>query len=242
MKVELINYTHGAVDLLLFTKETRLTLGKDTFEKIQAMSEEEKAEGLKYMSRTIPSSWEFCDYVFLITDVSRAFANQLVRTRQGSYAQQTLRMLINAAFTYVVPKSLVPLMMREQFGIYQRTMDKIREGYNDMIAMGVPAEDARGVLPLNIHTNLVAKFNLRTMSELARKRTGGRVQDEYREVLAAMHSAILDVHPWAEQFLFPRGRGVFDKVEAFIAKFRNQDTTLAVDALKDIDRARQEIG
>ena len=42
MEVRLINYTKDAVDTLLYTKSTRLELGKETENKIKAMSEEEK--------------------------------------------------------------------------------------------------------------------------------------------------------------------------------------------------------
>ena len=43
------------------------------------MSDEQKEEELKYVFGTIGSSWEFVDYIFLITDVSRAFTHQAVR-------------------------------------------------------------------------------------------------------------------------------------------------------------------
>jgi thymidylate synthase ThyX len=46
---------------------------------------------LDYISKTIRSSWEFVDYTFQITGVTRAFTHQFVRTRTGSYAQQSQR-------------------------------------------------------------------------------------------------------------------------------------------------------
>lgn len=70
MEVRLINYTKDAVDTLLYTKSTRLELGKETENKIKAMSEEEKMAELDYMSKTVPSSWEFVDYIFEIRGVS----------------------------------------------------------------------------------------------------------------------------------------------------------------------------
>ena len=102
MEVRLINYTKDAVDTLLYTKSTRLELGKETENKIKAMSEEEKMAELDYMSKTVPSSWEFVDYIFEIRGVSRAFTHQFVRTRTGSYAQQTMRILILSRITPLV--------------------------------------------------------------------------------------------------------------------------------------------
>ena len=91
MKVELVNYTSDAVDLLLFTKNTRLMDDEDAYSKIADWPETKKQEELDYMLQTIRSSWEFIDYTFNIRDVSRGFTHQFVRTRQASYAQQSQR-------------------------------------------------------------------------------------------------------------------------------------------------------
>jgi thymidylate synthase ThyX len=79
MKVTLINYTHNAMDLLIFTKNTRLTMSPDRLEEIAKWPLERKWNELEYMANTIPSSWEFCDYTFMIEGVTRAFTHQLVR-------------------------------------------------------------------------------------------------------------------------------------------------------------------
>jgi hypothetical protein len=47
------------MNLLLFTKATRLTMTPGLLEEISNLSEEEKLEQLDYMANTIPSSWEF---------------------------------------------------------------------------------------------------------------------------------------------------------------------------------------
>ena len=199
MEVRLINYTKDAVDTLLYTKSTRLELGKETENKIKAMSEEEKMAELDYMSKTVPSSWEFVDYIFEIRGVSRAFTHQFVRTRTGSYAQQTMRMLNMENFDYVKNYTFGGNGLASQ--IYDKTMADINEAYKKMIELGIPEEDARGVLPTNICTNIIAKFNLRTLSELAKSRTGYRTQNEYRQVFDEMIKRVVEVHPWAEKFL-----------------------------------------
>jgi thymidylate synthase ThyX len=167
MKVKLINYTSDAKNLLLFTKNTRLMNEDNAYDKIKEWSEDKKQAELDYMLNTIKSSWEFVDYVFDIREVTRGFTHQFVRTRQGSYAQQS-----------------------------QRTVD--------MQGCGVNAEDARGILPTNIHTNIVAKFNLRTLHEMAKSRLSPRAQGEYREVFKLMVAEVIKVHDWAEPFLTPK--------------------------------------
>lgn len=214
MKVNLIDYTENAVEKLIYTKSTRLTLGKDTREKIQAMDEYEQAQELIYMAATIPSSWEFVNYTFEILDVSRAFTHQFVRTRTGSYAQQTMRMLNMERFKYVTGPTIESDPARKH--VYDACMADINAAYQALVEMGAEVEDARGVLPTNICTNIIAQFSLRTLSEMAKSRTGGRTQGEYRQVMQAMADAVVEVHPWAEMFLYPDVSKQVKKLEEFI--------------------------
>lgn len=213
IEVNLINFTDDATNLLIYTKSTRLEQGDDTFTKVKDMTWGEKEKELEYMANTIPSSWEFIDYCFQIRNVSRAFTHQFVRTRTGSYAQQTMRMLNKKAFTYRIPPRLKEENRKKEKDIYCSVMEGIQFQYDSLIASGVEIEDARGILPTNIHTNIIAKFNLRTLSEMARKRTGTRTQDEYREVMEQMLERVLDVHPWAEKFFFPVEKKNFNMLE-----------------------------
>ena len=247
IEVELINYTSQAAELLIYTKQTRLTLGKETRDKVYSMSPDEKMAELDYMANTIPSSWEFVDYVFEIKNVSRAFTHQFVRTRTGSYAQQTMRMLEMEHFTYRIPPELgknqsphLPEGHLEEE--YCNTMKKIQSSYDYLIKAGARAEDARGVLPTNIHTNIIAKFNLRTMAELAKSRTGGRTQDEYVQVFNKMVDSVIEVHPWAEKFLFPVGRDTAQKLEEIIKKSTDAGVLTieeAVEGKKAIDKLKK---
>ena len=101
MKVSLLTCTPNAARLLLFSKQTRLNMSPDSFNEINKMPIEKVDEELKYVFGTIASSWEFVDYVFLLTGVSRAFTHDLVRTRQASYAQQSMRAVNMEDFDYV---------------------------------------------------------------------------------------------------------------------------------------------
>ncbi len=101
MKVTLINYTQDAVKTLLFTKSTRLNMTPDNFNKLKFMKPEDQMVELAYMANTIPSSWEFVDYTFLVEGVSRAYTHQQVRTRAASYAQQSMRVTEQCDFDFV---------------------------------------------------------------------------------------------------------------------------------------------
>ncbi len=236
MKVTLISHTQNAVDLLLFTKATRLNMTPGLMTEIAAWSSEKKMEELEYMANTIPSSWEFVDYTFLVEGVSRAFTHQQVRTRAASYAQQSMRVTNMADFDYVfTDKNLDDIMA---FAKIQLLLGAIKSTYRDLIECGQPAEDARGILPTNIATNIVCKFNLRTFVELAKSRTGGRTQNEYQKVINAMCDEVLKVHPWAEKFFFKHGRDYFAEIEAF-AKAKFPDLKERGELLKIIDAMRK---
>ena len=199
--------------LLVYTKATRLEQGEKSRKRVASMSKSELAAELKYMTTSIPSSWEMVDYVFEIRNVTRAFTHQFVRTRHGSYAQQSLRVLSKKQFTFRIPPRLMPKGLRLQRSVYTGCMTRIQSAYNKLLEAGVLPEDARGLLPMNIHTNIIAKFNLRTLAEMAKSRTGKRTQDEYREVMDLMLEAVVVLHPWARQFLFPESGNNIKAVE-----------------------------
>lgn len=246
MKVTLIDFTGKgsadetwyAADLLLFTKSTRLTMAPSLMEEIRAWPIEKKRAELDYMANTIPSSWEFVDYTFLVEGVSRAYTHQQVRTRQASYAQQTMRVLDMGEFDYVYTERLAenPAAKAQT----DNALNAIKFAYNNLIDLGLPPEDARGILPTNIATNIVCKFNLRTFVDLAKSRTGGRTQNEYQRVLRGMVDEVLRVHPWAEKFLFQKGRDYFAEIEAFAAREFPNDLLKKGELLKIVDKMRKE--
>ncbi len=237
MNVTLINYTADAVPLLIFTKHTRLTLSPGLLEEIKAWPLTKQMEELQYIAKTIPSSWEFVDYTFLISGVSRAYTHQQVRTRTGSYAQQTMRMLDMGAFDFVWPAALDHHPDPNVKSRVQRCLKEISEAYCSLRAMGIAAEDCRSLLPTNVATNIVCKFNLRTLADLVASRTGGRTQSEYQAVVNGMMDAVLAVHPWANMFLTPKGRDYFADLEAFAQSLVNKDMRVAL--LKIIDKMRK---
>lgn len=239
MKVTLISTTPEAKELLIFTKSTRLTMSPGLMDEIRAWPEEKKLAELEYMANTIPSSWEFVDYVFMIEGVSRAFTHQFVRSRQGSYAQQTMRVLNMGEYDYV-HTDRVRNDVRAR-GLVDIINENIRLTYNELIKLGLPAEDARGILPTNISTNIVAKFNLRAFTDLAKSRTGGRTQNEYQKVMNAMVDEVLKVHPWAEKFLFQQGRDYFAEIEAFAEREYGGDLLKKGQLLKIVDKMRKEL-
>lgn len=208
MEVNLIDYTRDAQAILRYTKATRLTLGKRLRESIFNENDIDKIKSeLEYIANSIPSSWEFVHYTFEILNVSRAFTHQLVRTRTASFAQQALRVVDVRDFEIVLGPSYKGNEAAQK--ITQECVDKISETYGALIDAGIPVEDARGILPTNIATNILMSINLRALADMVMKRMANeRVQAEYRAVVRRMLLEVLAVHPWAVKFLVP------DPVEA----------------------------
>ena len=200
MRVDLISYTPDAARLLIFSKKTRLKMTPDAFQEVLEMPEEQVAEELKYVFGTIGSSWEFVDYVFLITGVSRAFTHQIVRHRIASFAQQAQRVVdVSDGFEFISTGKC-----KEDAGIstlYQSGMGDIRECYSRMVELGANVQDARGILPTNISTNILAKFNLRALSGVMNERLCFKAQGEFQEVAREMRKKVLEVHPWTKPVL-----------------------------------------
>ena len=238
MKVTLINYTGDpnrwqAARLLVFTKRTRLEMNAQQWSTINDMPTELLLKELEYMANTIPSSWEFVDYTFAIEGVTRACTHQMVRTRTASFAQQSMRVTNMTGFNYFMPNTVCG----DNKNRYVQAMTDIDCSYRAMIDDGAAEEDARGLLPTNILTNIVGKYNLRTMADLVKSREGGRTQGEYRDVVRAMGDAILSVHPWAALFLYPKGRDHFKELEEATAKV--SDRAVRTEILKVIDQMRK---
>lgn len=240
MKVSLISTTPNAARLLVFTKQTRLQMSVDGMAKVMAMPEAELLAELTYMANTIPSSWEFVDYVFMVEGVSRAYTHQQVRTRAASYAQQTLRVLdVSKGFDFVYTDR--NKQDSKALQVINYAMGVVQDAYAELVRLGQPPEDARGILPTNIATNIVCKFNLRTMAELAKSRTGGRTQGEYQQVINAMCDCVIAEHPWAEKFMFSKGRDLFADVEAFAKDEWPTDLLARGRLLKIVDKMRKEL-
>jgi flavin-dependent thymidylate synthase len=196
MKIKLIEYTKNAMELLVFSKKTRLTMTGDTWEDVIKLPEEEKLKELRYVFGTIGSSWEFVSYTFMIEGVTRAFTHQLVRHRVGvSFAQQAMRVVDASDFEY-----LATGMAKENVH-YHAGMEVIKMAYGDMIHEKVPPQDARGVLPTNILTNILVKINLRALSEMLSIRLCVKAQGEFQDVARALRAETIKVHPWAEPIL-----------------------------------------
>lgn len=221
-KVSLIDFTGRGTDdeqwhaanLLLFTKNTRLDLDESSLDILSSLSDEGKKEQLKLMSQTIPSSWEFIDVTFLISGVSRACAQQITRTRNASYAMQSQR-VVNASEM----KAVNPYAPGSSANaLFEEGVEKARKFYIELLDADSTFQDARGIMPMATTSNLVAKYNLRAFVDLVKSRESLRTQGEYRDIVAKMKAAVLNVWPWSEPFFKSANESAISILEEVIAE------------------------
>jgi hypothetical protein len=240
-----IEYSDGptgqyAARLLAFTKSTRLQMTPEGFEAFLRKPWAEIEGELAYMARTIPSSGEFVNCTFTRMNVTRACAQQITRTRFtpmdsdifGSYAMQSQRVTDMTNVTYDLPPGIVEAGCASD---YAGSMDAAMDNYQQLVAKGAPLQDARGILPMNSHCNLVVSFNLRSLAEMFRKRESLRVQGEFVDIVRAMRAEVERVWPWSSQFFIPKDEvaiEIIERIARTLPEHDQRELAKAADLLK----------
>ena len=170
-------------------------------------STDDEAKMLKLIERVISSGHystiEHIQVSFAISNVSRACTHQLVRHRHMSFSQKSQRYVKEKGqFDYIIPPTIDKNPeLKEKF---EQFMTKISEQYQEFVEAGVPAEDARAVLPNATTTSLVTSLNLREMIHLANLRLCSRAQYEIRTMVKMMCDELVKVEPWLKPYLVPK--------------------------------------
>lgn len=151
----------------------------------EGMSDEEVARLIR-MVRGLGhlSVFEHASFTFGVSGISRACSHQLVRHRLASYSQQSQR-YVNLASSgeFVVPPEVEARGLGDRVRAFH---DAARELYGDLVASGVPVEDARYVLPQAVATNIVVTMNARELLHFFQLRCCRRAQWEIRLMACLM--------------------------------------------------------
>ncbi|UTR05176.1 FAD-dependent thymidylate synthase [Alkalihalobacillus sp. LMS6] len=163
------------------------------------------------------STLEHLTYTFAVEGVSRALLAQLTRHRVGfSFSVQSQRYVKfgsgdkSGGFDYVTPESVSAsdkTLMGDDLEVYDanelfaKAMDDAQSNYDMLRKLGVPAEDARAVLPNAAACNLVMTVNLRSLLDFYAKRQKGRGgQHEITQLSEELRKSVVAVEPWTDQF------------------------------------------
>lgn len=143
-------------------------------------------------------------FEFAISGVSRAFSHQFVRHRVGiSFEQQSQRYVTykKGEFPYSIPKSVEKAGMSEKM---EDLFGKAGALYEEMVEAGVPAEDARFLLPNATSTNFKITVNFQSLLHICDLRLCTRAQWEFRRVAALMRSEVAKAVPELGGYLQPK--------------------------------------
>jgi len=191
------------VKLLSFTPEpekvvaaaARICYSSQSGAAIADSFDEDKAE--EFIAKLIQlghfSPFEHASFTFAIDGVSRSLSHQLVRHRIASYSQKSQRYVKENGFAYVTPKSITASPQQE--AEYKSLMEQIQQAYNALLAAGIPAEDARYILPNATETNLVVTMNARSLLNFFQLRCCRRAQTEIRQLAWQMLKQVRQVAP-----------------------------------------------
>lgn len=162
------------------------------------------------------STLEHIHFTFLVEDLSRAALAQLTRHRHYGFSVKSQRYVRygsqdkSGGFDYVVPPSVkdAPKAINEgtfcemtALEIYHDFMNQAQTTYDALRECGVPAEDARMVLPNAVATHIVMSGNLRTILEFySKRREGNGAQWEIAKMAEKMRDLVTKEEPWTADF------------------------------------------
>ena len=141
------------------------------------------------------STLEHASYTFAVEGVSRALTHQLVRHRLASYNQQSQR--------YVKFKEEPPIVRPASVDInpeaaqaFDEAIDACWQAYDKLVQAGVPAEDARYILPNACETKIVVTMNIRELMHFFSNRCCNRAKWEIRELAWKMLELVRPTAPF----------------------------------------------
>ena len=195
MKVTLLNFTPAP-------EKTVVLAAKLCYSDSNISQLEEKIKGVSYekflgkiLNMGHLSVLEHAGFTFGIEGISRATSHQLVRHRLASYSQQSQRYVaFKEGLGFVTPPSL-----KKKSGIAKKFSDtaaSLHNFYKEMIEAGIPAEDARYILPNAATTRIIVTMNARELLHFFGLRACERAQWEIREMAKQMLSLVKKEAPF----------------------------------------------
>jgi flavin-dependent thymidylate synthase len=160
---------------------------------IRDLSEITDAERISYFddcfNTALRTPLEAIDLHFMVEGLTRASWDQMVRQRTAVFAGESLRFAVKPDLNDCVRKG-PGIQTPTQRYVWNKAVQAISEAYHELIADGVPAEDARGLLPLNVLVRGEWKTNLRNLEAEVGKRLCTQAQFEWRLIHTDLRKAI----------------------------------------------------
>lgn len=193
IKVELLSYTPNPDKLV--AAAAKLCYSAVGIDDILEKLDPEKVSTFltKLRDNGHESPLEHVSFSFGVEGVSRALTHQLVRHRIASFSQQSQRYVKMKDLEVVVPPTIST--SPEMSETFDKTIKLLGEVYQQMLDSGIPAEDARFILPNACATKIIVTMNARSLLHFFEVRACTRAQWEIRELALQMRSKVKEVAP-----------------------------------------------
>ena len=130
--------------------------------------------------------------VFYLENISRVMTHQLVRHTFLNFSQRSQRYVLQFPKKKDLPRPdmmIIPPTIKnnqEALAVFLRATKQSEDAYIDLVNMGIPAEDARFILPHGQKTNIVLSAPIPHLVDFISKRIEKGAQWEIRDVAYKM--------------------------------------------------------
>jgi thymidylate synthase (FAD) len=193
LKIKLLSYNKNSIRTV--TAAIRQCYSSDGAAKISRKVTPEKARRLiqQIIGSGHTSTIEHAVFTFAIEGVSRAMTHQLVRHRIASYSQQSQRYVKEGKLDFIMPPSVSRNL--EANRIFKEAIKTDDEYYQKLLALDIPPEDARFLLPNAAETKIVVTMNARALMNFLQERLCTRAQWEIRILAQEIYKIVYKVAP-----------------------------------------------
>ena len=191
MNVQLLAHTPAPEQLV--AASAKLCYSAASIADLAAIEADKAAEFIDELPEAHKSPFEHVSFTFGIEGVSRAMLAQITRHRIASFSVQSQRYVNMDEFGYVIPPSIAA--NQDALDEYEHFMDRADLVYTYLRSSGIPAEDARFVLPNACETRMIVTMNARELLHFFSLRCCKRAQWEIRAVADEMLRLCKEVAP-----------------------------------------------
>lgn len=191
MNVQLLAHTPAPEQLV--AASAKLCYSAAGIADLAAIEADKAAEFIGKLPEAHQSPFEHVSFTFGIEGISRAMLAQITRHRIASFSVQSQRYVNMDEFGYVIPPSIAA--NQDALDEYEHFMDRADLVYTYLRSSGIPAEDARFVLPNACETRMIVTMNARELMHFFSLRCCKRAQWEIRAVADEMLRLCKEVAP-----------------------------------------------
>ncbi|MDR1474720.1 MAG: FAD-dependent thymidylate synthase [Endomicrobium sp.] len=185
MNVKLLKFTKDAEKMC--TVAARLCYSASTIDYIDENLTPDKVKDLlgKVISSGHHSVLEHASFTFGVEGVSRALLAQLTRHRIASFSVQSQRYVkFKADVDFVFPATIKnDEKLLEKYNNFLKISESL---YKEFLDAGIPAEDARYILPNAAATQVIITMNARELRHFFSLRCCNRAQWEIKDMACRM--------------------------------------------------------